>query len=185
MAAPTVPREAGLGSAFASAQAFRDWYEVTLPRVYGYLLARRGGDSGLAEELTQLTYTAALRDWRSFEGRADSATWLCAIGRHKLTDHWRRLDREERRHGQLVVREIRMADHGARAWDASEEREGVAAALRRLPALQRAALVLRYMDGLSVREIAQELNRSESAAESLLARAREGFRQAYEEASNA
>ena len=59
-------------------------------------------------------------------------------------------------------------------------REDVLAALRRLSAEQRAALVLHHVDGLSVREVARQLDRSESAVESLLARARRRFRQLYE-----
>jgi RNA polymerase sigma-70 factor, ECF subfamily len=51
--------------------------------------------------------------------------------------------------------------------------------MRRLPADQRMALLFRYLDDLSVREVARLIGRSEKAAESLLARGRESFRQAY------
>ena len=54
-------------------------------------------------------------------------------------------------------------------------------ALRSLPTLQRAAIVLRYLDGLSVREVAAAIGKSESATESLLSRGREQFRRAFRE----
>jgi RNA polymerase sigma-70 factor (ECF subfamily) len=51
--------------------------------------------------------------------------------------------------------------------------------LAAIPALQRAVLVLHYMDRLSVREVARLIGKSEAATASLLARGREAFRQAY------
>ena len=66
------------------------------------------------------------------------------------------------------------------AWRSSDERDAIERSLRELPAAQRAALVFRHLDGLSIREIANLLHRSDSAVDSLLARAREGFRAAYE-----
>ena len=53
------------------------------------------------------------------------------------------------------------------------------AALAELSGEQRIVLVLRYLDQLPVREIATIIGRSEKATESLLSRAREGFRRAY------
>lgn len=180
--ATVVAPVAELEAAFKDEAAFRAWYDRTLPRVYAFLASRCGGSDSLAEELTQQTFVEAVRRRGSFDGRSDVVTWLCAIGRHKLADHFRRLEREERRRMRLVVKEVRAADDGG-VWHASDERDAIERALRGLPAGQRAALIFRHLDGLSVREIAGMLGRSESAVESLLARARENFRNAYEEPS--
>ncbi len=106
-------------------------------------------------------------------------TWLCGIARHKLADHYRRLEREERRHQRLVVREIpgeALPDPSI----SSDERDAIERVLRGLPGMQRAALIFHYLDGLNVHEIAGLLGRSDTAVESLLARARDSFRRAYE-----
>lgn len=150
--------------------------------MYGYLHGRCGGDTDLAEELTQQTFIQAIRHWRTFDGRSDSITWLCAIARNKLTDHHRQLDRQERRRLRLIVREIQMSDGVAN--QPIEDREEVLAALRCLPPLQRVALVLRFVDGLSVHEVADALGRSEDATESMLRRAKERFRSIYAEGSD-
>jgi RNA polymerase sigma-70 factor (ECF subfamily) len=181
-AAPAVDRTQELAVAFADPAAFRRWYDVAVVRVYSYLHGRCGGDPDLAEELTQQTFIQAIRHWQSFDGRADSVTWLCSIARNKLTDHHRQLDRQERRHLRLVVREIPVA--GAAAARSTEDRDAVIGALRDLPALQRAALVLRYVDGFSVREVAKALDRTEDATESLIRRAKERFRTIYPEGSD-
>lgn len=169
-----VERARELVGIFSDPAAFRRWYEAAVVRVYGYLCGRCGGDENLAEELTQQTFIQAIERRDTYEGRSSDMTWLLAIARNKLTDHWRRLDREERRHLRLVVREIAITDDTART--SFEDREAVLAALRNLPALQRAAVVLCYVDGLSVREAAGVLRRSESATESLLSRARQRLR---------
>ena len=78
--------------------------------------------------------------------------------------------------GELTVE----ADAGA--WREPDERESLLANLRRLPAMQRAALILHYADGLPIRAVAVELGRSEAATESLLTRGRDALRAAYEEA---
>lgn len=156
--------------------AFRAWYDDAMPRVYRYLVSRCGGDHTLAEELTQQTFVEAVRRRDRFGGRADVVTWLIAIGRNKLVDHYRRHGRDARRHGHLIDLHRAGADLD---WDRHEEREAIEAALATLPPEQRLALLFRYLDDLSVRDVAAAIGRSEKATESLLVRARSTFRRAY------
>lgn len=168
--------------ALADDAAFSAWYARTLPRVFAYLLSRCGGDRVLAEDLTQETYAAAIDRRHGYDGRADPVTWLCGIGRHKLADHFRRLERDERRQLQLEVREVVLADAAERShFERVEERTAIETALATLPASQRAALLFSDLDGLSVREVADLLGRSTGATQSLITRARENFRRAYRE----
>jgi RNA polymerase sigma-70 factor, ECF subfamily len=157
--------------------AFRAWYDTALPRVYRYLVARCAGDIALAEELTQQAFVEAIRHRDRFDGRADVVTWLCAIGRNRLVDHFRSQGRDLRRQERLVP----GADPHApgSTWDRLEVRDAVERALSQLPPDQRLALLFQHLDGLSVREIARVIGRSEKATESLLSRARDGFRRAY------
>lgn len=176
----TVPMAIATGGDLAAIVSdevrFRDWYDATLPRVYRYLAARCAGDLHLAEELTQQTFVEAIRHRDRFDGRSDVVTWLIAIARNRLVDHHRRHQREARRQDRL----IREEHHGEDApWRAAEARDAVEAAVAQLPADQRIALLFRYLDGMSVREVAATIGRSEKATESLIARAREGFRRAY------
>lgn len=150
-------------------------YESALPHVYGYLLARCG-DHALAEELTAETFLAAV-DAARRDHVADTATpWLIGVARHKLVDHWRRRERDER--------VLRLASAGTEElddpWDAHLEASHAREVLAGLGAHHQAALTLRYLDGLAVAEVAALLDRSLHATEALLVRARRAFRRAYE-----
>lgn len=165
----------------ADQAAFRDWYEQALPRVYRYVYARCGGDQALAEELTQQTFIQAIRGRAGFEGRSDPITWLCAIARNQLVDHHRRSRRE-------TARDLRVAadwsDRETEVWAEQELRSRIKSALAELPGEQRIVLILRYLDRMPVREIASVVRRSDKATESLLSRAREAFKRAYEAQTN-
>ena len=165
-----------LNAIVADQAAFRVWYELALPRVYRYLLARCGGDSDLAEELTQQTFVEAVRRRASFDGRSDAVTWLCGIGRHKLVDHFRRAGRDSQRQLRIVSE---WSAGQSQAWSQHALQSGVQSALAELHGEQRIVMVLRYLDQMPVREIATTIGRSEKATESLLSRAREAFRKAY------
>jgi RNA polymerase sigma-70 factor (ECF subfamily) len=176
-------RVAAFRHALATEAAFRVFYVEALPRVYGYLLHRCRGDTALAEDLTQAAFGEAVRKPGSFDGRSDPITWLIGIARHKLVDHFRAQEREERSLMHLVVHELAM-DREAGAWHEMDDRAVLLANLGRLTAMQRAVLILHYADGLPVREVARELGRSESATESLLTRARDALRAAYRESGD-
>lgn len=161
-------------------QAFRTWYERSLPMVYGYLFHRCGRDPELAEELTQQAFVEAVRSSGRFRGQSDATTWVIGIARHKLVDHFRRAERDTRRLATLSARQL--GDGGRAESSPPTAPDDIDDALAALPPLQRAALVLHYMDQLSVREVAHAIGKTEAATTSLLARGRESFRQAYPEA---
>jgi RNA polymerase sigma-70 factor (ECF subfamily) len=161
-------------SRFDDELAFRSWYDGALPRVYAYLFPRCGGNRTMAEELTQATFEEAIRSRATFDGRADEITWIVSIAKNKLVDHYRRLARDERRHLTLVEGWRRTTGDVA---DAVTTNTQVRDILAQLPALQRAALALHYLDGMSSAEIAYALGKSEGAVESLLSRGRTRFRE--------
>src|SRR6478672_13076895 len=101
-----------LQRALADDAGFESWYRRSLPRVYAYLLSRGGGDVALAEDLTQQTFVAAIDRRSRYDGRSDTVTWLCGIARHKLADHFRAIERDERRQRRMEVRQIEFDREG-------------------------------------------------------------------------
>jgi RNA polymerase sigma-70 factor (ECF subfamily) len=149
-------------------------YELALPQVYGYLLPRCGSVA-VAEDLTSETFVAAVVATRERHVREVSVAWLIGIARHKLVDHWRRIGREAR--GLAAVEHDGEQEEDP--WDGIVDAEAAHAALARVSPPQRAALTLRYLDGLPVSEVADHLGRSVHATETLLVRARAALRRVY------
>ena len=68
---------------------FGETYEEELPRVYGYV-AYQVASQEEAEDLTQQTFERALAHWGEFDDRrATITTWLLAIARNLVVDHYR------------------------------------------------------------------------------------------------
>jgi RNA polymerase sigma-70 factor (ECF subfamily) len=149
-------------------------YDRALPEVYGYLLPRCGSAS-VAEDVTSETFLAAVDAVRRGTVPNLTVAWLIGVARHKLVDHWRRAAREERR----VLRVA--AEPGGEVEDPWDAQLDVALAREVLAGLgphHRSALTLRYLDGLSVPEVARHLDRTVHATEALLIRAKAAFRRA-------
>ncbi len=153
-------------------------YDEAVGQVYGYLLPRCGA-AALAEDLTAETFLAAVDSVRRGSCTAPSTGWLVGIARHKLVDHWRRKERELR--GLRVVGGDRAVgpDPHDDPWDETLDALRARETLAGLASQHRTALVLRYVDDLSVPDVAAALGRTVHATEALLVRARRAFRAAY------
>jgi RNA polymerase sigma-70 factor (ECF subfamily) len=151
-------------------------YHRALPYVYGYLLSRCGSVS-VAEDLTAETFLAAVASVRKPDAPEVTVAWLIAVARHKLSDHWRRTAREQR----TLAATAEPAQAVDDPWDQWLDTEAAYAALRCLSGQQRAALTLRYLDGLPVAEVARHLGRSVHATETLLVRAKTALRRVHQD----
>ena len=169
-------------------EAFRDLFDRYFPRLYRFALARLQSDPEAAKDIVQQTFCQAIEQLHTYRGEAALYTWFCQICRNLVADHYRR-------NGGSVPRVVLIEDQpNARAFleslaapAADEPEDGVLreqvhriveATLDALPGHYGTALEWKYIDGLSVREIAVRLDVGEKAAESLLTRARESFREA-------
>lgn len=149
------------------AQALSATYESNVDSVFSFLVARSGSRE-IAAEVTSETFVEAARLFRQDRGHTVSQAWLIHVARLRLIDHWRRSERHERRLQRL--RQHRLADFGA---DEEQPVDSDALdALRSLSERHRLVLVLRYLDDYTVGEVAQAMDLTYQATESLLARAR-------------
>ena len=169
------------------AAALDTLYRRYLPSVWRYAFARLRGDTAAVEDVVSETFLAAVRriDRLTPEG-GSVAGWLIGIARHKIGDLWRRRRRVQT--GGTAEDRIEATPGGvdpASPIEAAETRARVAEVLDTLPDDQRAALEWKYVDKLSVREIADRMGRTEKAAEAVLYRARKAFREAYDRGDSA
>ena len=152
---------------------FKELYEHALPVVYGYLLRRCGGRD-VAAELAQETFLSAIRALHRGAVVDAPLPWLISIARRRLVDHYRRSEVRSR------AQPVRPALEGDS--DVTTDAEVVlVTALESLPNDYRLALILRYVDDLTLDDVASHLDRSSAATESLLARARKALAKAYQE----
>jgi RNA polymerase sigma-70 factor (ECF subfamily) len=149
-------------------------YRRALPQVYGYLLPRCGSVV-VAEDLTAETFMAAVAAMQQGAAPDVNVAWLIGVARHKLVDHWRRQGRWERSRALIAHSGQDLED----PWEQTLDRVALYAALAELNGFQRAALTLRYVDGLRVADVAAHLGRSVHATETLLVRAKAALRRSY------
>jgi RNA polymerase sigma-70 factor (ECF subfamily) len=162
--------------------ALKTLYERHADPLFAFIYHAVDGARQEAEEIWQDTLEAGIRTLPTYQGHSRLFSWLCSIARHKLADHWRRQNRL-RQHLSLMAPEdvARLLDEGPLPDEIlcrQATRLRVVEVLGLLPPDYRAALVARYADGQSVEEIAQLLEKSYKATESVLSRAREAFREA-------
>ncbi|MGH8197570.1 MAG: RNA polymerase sigma factor [Steroidobacteraceae bacterium] len=168
--------------------AFRDLFDRFFPRLYRFALARVGGDPDTAQDIVQQTFCNAIERLDSYRGEAALYTWFCQICRNVVMDHYRSKGRgaarvvllEDQPNARAILESLAapatdQPDTGA--WREQVHRI-VEVTLDALPGRYGDVLEWKYLDGLSVKEIANRLDLGSKAAESLLTRARESFRDA-------
>jgi RNA polymerase sigma-70 factor (ECF subfamily) len=168
-------RDAVLGGDTA---AWRAWYDEHFDRLAAYARWRCGGLAELADDVIQEAWLTAVRRLREFDpARGPFFAWLCGIASNAARNAVRGRRRLRARSRPLHE----AADPPAPANPADREQaERVAAALAALPEHYEAVLRAKYLDRRTVEQIAAERGDSAKAVESLLSRARQAFREAYE-----
>jgi RNA polymerase sigma-70 factor (ECF subfamily) len=169
--------------------AFRQVFDDFFPKLYRFALARLEGNRDAATEAVQQTFCKAFEHMDSYRGEASLYGWMCQICRNVITDDGRRRRREGTRlalDDEPSVRGIleSLAAPTPEQPEQDASRRDLArliqAALDALPGRYGDVLEWKYVDGLSVKMIAARLGLGPKAAESLLTRAREAFREAIE-----
>ena len=140
-------------------------YEEHVWRVYAFL-AYRLRDRYIAEDLTQATFERALRAWSRFDPRrAPESTWLLAIARNLLIDHYRR-DRS----GATEPIDERVAPTVPGAEDRFAGSPELFEALKTLSDRDREVIALRFGGDLTGPEIAAMLGLSLANVQQILSR---------------
>lgn len=144
--------------------------------VYRYLRAR-GASEDQAEDPAAAAFERALRSIGGFRpGRAGFRPSLLAIARNAWVDAHRRTSRETDLADAAAISSAGQSPEAAA--EAAEERELVLRLLARLPEPAQDALALRYAAGLTSREIANVIGKSDDATKKLLSRSLASLREA-------
>lgn len=159
-------RTLGLAAAHDRA-AFTLLYQRYVKRVYGYLYSRVGNVQD-TEDLTTVTFMAALAQIKQYRGQGSLAAWLLAIAHHKSVDLHRQ------RHGHAPLTAAATLVDATPALDdlviQEVQRAELERALHKLTPDRAEVIALRFFGELSNAEVAAIVGKSEAAVKMLIHR---------------
>lgn len=151
--------------------------------VYGYVRHRLVPRLDLVEDIVQEIFLAAWQNLDKYRGDSSLRSWLLGIARHKVQDHYRkrlmelRLQEEVEDPFDETLSLPNLDDEMVRR-QASEKVRDI---MMDLPEIYSFALLWRYWEGRSLRDIAIQTGKTEKAIERILARARGQLRKRWNE----
>jgi RNA polymerase sigma-70 factor (ECF subfamily) len=169
-------------------RAFEDFFASYFPGLYRFVFLRVNRSEDAAEEIVQKALCKAVAKLGTYRGEAALFSWLCTFCRHEISRYMKENSRYCPQPDFLDAPEIAAAmdsllmtaqDRPDRAVLRKELEFLVQLALEALPPHYADVLEWKYMEGLPVKEIAERLDLGLKAAESLLTRARQSFRDAF------
>ena len=164
-------------------KAVLHWYRQYQSRLTAFVAHRVGSDHDV-EELVQEAFINCLNNLPSFAGQSSLWTWMCAIAKHEIGDYYRK------RYAKKVLHLLPLADwllgdqesadslFGLSTTELPEKFEHV---WQKIGLYHKELLMEKYLDHLSVKQLAANRGKSVKAIESELFRARRAFKQAYQE----
>lgn len=162
-------------------QRFIQIYQSYTSEVYQFIYARSGFDPATAEDITQDIFLDIFKSLDRFKGFCSERTWVYKIARNKLNDFYRRqygqkaeicdMDEAEALHDPAQDVETHM--------EKSFESRFIRHCLEKIPLHYKVALLMKYADDKSVRQIAEITGKSLKATESVLQRAKTAFIKEY------
>lgn len=153
---------------------------ATLYADYGHALRahlrRLVSDQEAAEDLCHETFIKAMRAWDQRDPSASVTAWLYRIATNTAYDHLRRRQRIR----FMPLSDTTPFDEPSAVESQIDVQEPVRQALAQLPPIYRLPLIMHSCNGQSTQEIAKALGCSNSAVKTRLFRARERFREVYQ-----
>ena len=148
-------------------EAYEEYYDVVFKSVYMRMLSREN-----TEDVVQEAFVKAMNSWNDFdESKASVKTWLCTIARNTMINYIR----NNKKHENSSIDDLNEAgfEPGAEDNDAREAYE----LLKPLKPQDRELLVMRYVEEMSYKEIAEKVGSNDKAVakkvERLLKKCRE------------
>ena len=163
-------------------KAAADFVSRYADAVHGYVRHRLAPRLDRVDDLVQDVFLAALSSLGGFRGTSPLRAWLLGIARHKVETYYREQLRQPE---PLIDGEDADAAAERPLVDEVIDRERMQARaqriLQQLPEAYSVALLWRYWEGRSARQMAEATGRTEKAVERVLARARARFRELWEQ----
>lgn len=127
------------------------------------------------DEIVRETFLNCLRQLPLFQEKSSLKTWMLKIASHEIADYYRR------KYAKKIVKSIPLSTFllAEDPKNMHETSEYVVEVLHRMRADYSELLMLKYVDQISVKEIARRLQRSIKSIEADLFRARKEFRELY------
>jgi RNA polymerase sigma-70 factor (ECF subfamily) len=165
--------------------AFEEFFREYHPKLYRFALRRLQPDIHAAQDAAQNAICAALKSLHTYRGEAALLTWLCTICRRQIVSTRDAISvrvREDDPEVQAALEALLTSERvdPLSVVSAGEVQNAVLTALDYLPSEYANALEWKYVQELSVEQIAARIGRSIKATESLLTRARQAFREAFD-----
>ncbi len=171
-----------------------NWIDNYSDYLFNYTISRVN-DREMAKDLVQETFFAALKSMKNFKGDANERTWLIAILKRKIIDHYRKINSKK---GQAEVRMSYNSDEAEGDWleervsdpfdktveDKLENEElgdAIYNCLGKLPEKQANVFKMKTIEGLDTETICNELNITASNLWVIIHRARNAMAECLEE----
>ena len=172
-------------------EAFDEFFDTYFARLCRFAQARMKA-SDAVEDVVQETLVKAIKGLHGYKGEAQLFTWLCQICRNEISNWYQRHGRKQEPLVSLdddveVRAVLETLTNGApdNLADSVALSRLVQLTLDYLPDRYGKVLEWKYLEGLSVAEIAERLGTGQLAVQSLLARARKSFREGFRELQQA
>jgi RNA polymerase sigma-70 factor (ECF subfamily) len=149
--------------------------------IYAYVRSRLLPRHDLVDDLVQEVFLAAWENLGQYRGTSPLQAWLMGIARHKVEDHYRARLRAPGAIDDLDDDSSILASFPEfeRVLEQEQIRKNTWRVMSGLPEQYRLALIWRYWDKASARDMAVKTGKTEKAIERLLARARGEFRERW------
>lgn len=170
---------------------FKRFFDDYFPRLYRFAIERLSGDQHAAQEVVQRTMSKTMLNINRYRGDSALFTWMCSICKNEIFDFLKKQTKYE----QAIVlqseisdtdlllqsKESTLADQPEDIYQRDQTTKLIHQILDGLPANYGNVIEWKYIEGLSLKQIAERLNMSHAATQSILFRARLAFQKHHGE----
>lgn len=157
---------------------FTSYYEQYKDKVFSFFYYRLDADTPLAEDLTSDTFLKAFDRFETYQDKYAFSTWIYRIARNTLIDHFRTNKREEPEESEELEKVASKEDFTLEV-DRKLKQKEIEIALSKIPGNQREAVILKYLEELETKEIAEILDTSQANVRKLLSRGISALRASF------
>lgn len=163
----------------SSEENFKKIYEANFNYVYSFIYSRVAGNKEVTEDIVQETFLSAFKGEAKFKGISSYKTWLCGIARNKILNYYRDNIKNDK---LSYIDELDCMEDTADVEMSvinDESRKIVLDTLNNIKPVYSCALILKYMDEYSIKEIAEFLSKTPKSIDGILQRAKVSFKKEY------